>query len=175
MAPRAVCGLRAQHLAHRIPDRHQSTDDPGGLWDDPLPSPALVDGDRCGGTVHDLHQAAGVVDKVRTLLDRGAFGCSAGADGLVAGIFFGRALRRREDVRRQPGEGRAEQLFERRILGPRSAGVGRIRPVDAAPLAVLAEHHLGMRGEIFVDLKTALPGAARLLLVRSAVCRIAIR
>jgi len=41
-------------------------------------------------------------------------------------------------------------------------------------LGVLAEHHFGMRREIFVDLNTALPGAARLLLVRSAVYQIAI-
>ena len=66
---------------------------------DPLPSPALLDGDRCGGAVHDLHQAPGVVDEVRTLPDRDAFGCSAGADGLVTRVLFGRALHRREDVR----------------------------------------------------------------------------
>jgi hypothetical protein len=39
---------------------------------------------------------------------------------------------------------------------------------------MLAEHHLGMRREIFIDLDRAAPGAARFFLVRGAVYRIAI-
>ena len=39
--------------------------------------------------------------------------------------------------------------------GPRPAGVGEPGTVDAAPLCVRAEHHLGMRGEILVDLHDA--------------------
>ena len=46
LRPWAVCGLRAQHLAHRVADRQQGADDLGGLGGNPLAAPALLDGDR---------------------------------------------------------------------------------------------------------------------------------
>jgi hypothetical protein len=164
LRPWAVCRLCAQDLAHSVAERQQGADDPSGLGGNPLPAPALLDGDRSTSAVDDLRQPPGLVDEVGTLLDRGTLGRGAGADGLVAGVLVRRGLLRRcEDVPRQPGKGSVEQLFQRRIVETRPAGVGRVRPVDAALLPVLAEHHLGMRGEIFVDLDEVVPRVARFL------------
>ena len=59
-----------------------------------IPSPPLpfLMATGATGAVHDLRQPPGLVDEVRTLLDRGTVGRGAGADGLVAGVLFRRGL-----------------------------------------------------------------------------------
>ena len=106
----------------------------------------------------------GLVDEVGTFLDRGALGRGAGADGLVAGVLFRRGLLRW--VKMSLGSrarAASSSCLQRRIVETRPAGVGRVRPVDAALLPVLAQHHLGMLGEIVVDLDEVAPRVARFL------------
>ena len=63
----------------------------------------------------------------------------------------------REDAAGQPLQGCVELSFQGGCAGYGPAGVAPARSVDAAPLPVGAEHHLGMVGEILVDLDDTLP------------------
>ena len=116
------------------------------------PLPVLIATGRAAPSTN-LHQPAGVADQVGAFLDRGAV--SGGARrGVRAWDQFGRVVGfglwwRGENPGGQPVERFVQRCLEGRALA-RPAGIGQARTVDAAPQRMLAQHHLGMLGEIAV-------------------------
>ena len=121
----------------------------------PLPLPCLIATARASPSTICISRSA-LADQIGAFLDRGAIRRGARAHRPASSPVSASAAlglcRRGENAGGQPVERFGQQGLKRRAVLARTAGVGRGRAVDAALQRMLAQHHLGMLGEIAVHL-----------------------
>ena len=117
------------------------------LLEDAVGGPPLLNLDGDGRAVDHLHQGAVRPDEVATFADGGAVFSAFRADCRLDVIGTDRLRLAVIDGFRKVKDRGRERLIE---IGARArqAGVGLVGSVDPAPQRMLAEHHLGMFGEI---------------------------